>query len=123
MVPELDTSRIDHIIEKGQDKRVEMYSAFADPFVKHVSESKLESVLKEAGVTHVFCVGLAMDYCVRFTAMDAAKAGFKTVVINEGTKAVSPSDWEGVKAKLKDVGVEMVGLHGAEVEEVRKLSR
>jgi len=121
LVPELDQSKIDHIIEKGQDKRVEMYSAFADPFLSPtVSKSKLEAILKEKGITHVYCVGLAMDYCVKFTALDAAKAGFTTFVINEGTKAVDASAWSAVEAQLKDAGVEMVSASSDQVEDLRK---
>ncbi|TID19485.1 putative pyrazinamidase nicotinamidase protein [Venturia nashicola] len=121
LVPELDLSKIDAVIEKGLDKRVEMYSAFADPFLEPtVSKSKLEATLKEKGVTHVFCVGLAMDYCVRATALDAAKAGFKTYVVSEGTKAVDPSAWARVEAELKKEGVHMVGMDSSEVDEVRR---
>lgn len=122
LVPELDTSRIDHVVEKGQDKRVEMYSAFADPFETHVSKSRLENLLKEAAVTHVYCVGLAMDYCVKFTAMDASKAGFKTYVISEGTKAVNPADWDEVVKIMKEADVNLVSVAGSEVEAVRSLS-
>lgn len=117
----MDQSKIDAVIEKGMDKRVEMYSAFADPFVKPtVTKSKLEAILKHNGITHVYCVGLAMDYCVRATALDAAKAGFKTYVVNEGTKAVDPSAWSGVEAELKERDVQMVGLDSTEVDKVRR---
>lgn len=103
------------------DKRVEMYSAFADPFLQPtVSKSKLEALLKEKGVTHVFCVGLAMDYCVKATALDAAKAGFKTYIVNEGTKAVDLTAWGDVEAELQKEGVQMVGIDGAEVDEVSR---
>jgi len=122
LVPELDRAKIDHIIEKGQDKRVEMYSAFADPFISPtVSKSDLEAVLKDKGMTHVYCVGLAMDYCVKFTAIHAAEAGFATFIINEGTKAVDPTSWDTVKSQLKQAGVEMVGADSKQVGEVAKL--
>ncbi|KIV99647.1 hypothetical protein, variant [Verruconis gallopava] len=121
LVPELDVSRIDHVVEKGQDSRVEMYSAFADPFETHVTRSGLEDTLRAAGITHVFCVGLAMDYCVKFTALDAAKAGFKTYVVAEGTRAVNPADWDAVAELLKQAGVDVVALSGEEVERVRRL--
>jgi nicotinamidase-related amidase len=121
LIPELDQTKIDHIIEKGQDKRVEMYSAFADPFLNPtVSRSKLEDILREAGITDIYCVGLAMDYCLKFTAIDAAKAGFTTFVINEGTKAVDPSAWSAVEKQLKKAGVQMVNLNGKQVDDVRK---
>lgn len=120
LVPELDQSKFDCVIEKGTDKRVEMYSAFADPFLSPtVSKSKLEAIMKENGITHVYCVGLAMDYCVKFTALDAAKAGFTTVVVNEGTKAVDPGAWDDVEAQLKKAGVDMVGLSSKQVDDVR----
>jgi nicotinamidase-related amidase len=116
----LETSEIDHVIGKGQDKRVEMYSAFVDPFRSPpVSRSTLQTVLQDAGATHVYCVGLAMDYCVKFTAIDAADAGFTTYVVNEGTRAVDPSAWSTVEAQLKEAGVEMVSADGEQVHKVR----
>jgi nicotinamidase-related amidase len=121
VVPELDQSKIDVVIEKGMDKRVEMYSAFADPFLSPtVSKSRLEAILKEKGITHVYCVGLAMDYCVKATALHAAKAGFTTFIVNEGTKAVDPAAWGEVEAQLKKAGVEMVDVDSKEVGEVRE---
>ncbi|QDS70306.1 hypothetical protein FKW77_008213 [Venturia effusa] len=123
-VPELDQSMIDNVIEKGMDKRVEMYSAFADPFVSPtVSKSGLEATLKEKGVTHVFCAGLAMDYCVKATALDSARAGFVTYVVNEATKAVDPSAWGRVEADLKKEGVQMVSIDGEEVDDIRKQAK
>ena len=123
MVPELDASKVQHIIEKGQDKRVEMYSAFAAPFSNPVvSRSGLADTLKEAGVTHVYVVGLAMDYCVKFTALDAAKEGFSTYVVHEGTKAVDPTNWDNVRTQLERAGVKMVSAGGEEVGEVKKLA-
>jgi nicotinamidase-related amidase len=120
LVSELDQKHIQHVISKGQDKRVEMYSAFADPFRSPtVSRSNLESVLKKASISHVYCVGLAMDYCVKFTAIDSANAGFTTFVINEGTKAVDPNAWPTVEAQLKEVGVDMVSLESEQVRKVR----
>lgn len=122
LVPELDVAQIDNVILKGDDRRVEMYSAFADPFETHTSKSNIEDVLKNALITHVYCVGLAMDYCVKFTALDAAKAGFKTYVVTEATKAVNPADWDAVAKHLSEHGVEMVDIRGKEIEDVKDLS-
>lgn len=123
LVPELDASKVQHIIEKGQDKRVEMYSAFAAPFSNPVvSRSSLADTLRDAGVTHVYVVGLAMDYCVKFTALDAAKEGFSTYVVYEGTKAVDPTNWDNVRSQLEKAGVQMVSTGGEEVGEVKKLA-
>lgn len=121
LIPELDVAKVDHVVEKGQDPRVEMYSAFADPFRSPcVSRSGLAERLKEEGVTHCYVVGLAMDYCVRWTAVDAAKEGFETVIVNEGTKAVDPESWDEVAGKLKKEGVRMVTIDGEEVKMVKE---
>ncbi|THY81786.1 Isochorismatase hydrolase [Aureobasidium pullulans] len=124
LIPELDVSRLDEVVEKGQDKRVEMYSAFCTPFLNpKIVETGLAKTLKEKGVTHVFCVGLAADFCVKATAIDAAKEGFETVVIREGTKGVEQGDEADKKLaqELKENNVKMVSVDGAEVAKVRDL--
>ncbi len=122
LIPELDRSKIDKVVEKGQRKEVEMYSAFYDPLEKpRVSDSGLSAVLKEKGITDVFVVGLAFDYCVKFSAIDAAKEGFKTYVVSEGTRAVDAGTWEEIKGELKGKGVEVVSVEGEEVASVGKV--
>ncbi|KAF2795244.1 Isochorismatase hydrolase [Melanomma pulvis-pyrius CBS 109.77] len=118
LVPELHVSKVHHIVEKGQDKRVEMYSAFADPFTNpNVSRSKLAQILHDEGITDVYVAGLAADYCVKFTALDARKEGFRTWVVGEATRPVDPGSMPEVhqeyqKAKIsvidKDEAVRMV---------------
>jgi len=122
LIAELDRTRIDRIVEKGMKKEVEMYSAFYDPLVNpRVSDSGLAQVLKDSKISHVFVVGLAADYCVRATAIDAAKEGFVTFVVDEGTRAVDANEWEKtVKGELKDKGVRIVNVDGPEVEEIGK---
>lgn len=122
LIPELDAAQLDHVVEKGQDKRVEMYSAFCTPFLNpKVVETGLAKTLKEKGVTHVYCVGLAADFCVKATAIDAAKEGFETVVIREGTKGVEQGDEADKKLAqdLKENNVKMVSVDGPEVTKVR----
>lgn len=124
LIPELDVSRLDEVVEKGQDKRVEMYSAFCTPFLNpKIVETGLAKTLKEKGVTHVFCVGLAADFCVKATAIDAAKEGFETVVIREGTKGVEQGDEADKKLaqELEESNVKMVSVDGPEVAKVRDL--
>ncbi|KAF2852446.1 pyrazinamidase/nicotinamidase-like protein [Plenodomus tracheiphilus IPT5] len=124
LVPELDVSKIECVVEKGQDKRVEMYSAFADPFTSPcVARSDLAKTLRDAGVTDVYCVGLAADYCVKFTALDAQKEGFRTWVVGEAVKAVDPSSLEQVHKEYEKAGVEVVEVDGEEVRRVRALGR
>jgi nicotinamidase-related amidase len=124
LVPEMDVGKVDRIVEKGMDKRVEMYSAFSAPFREPVvADSGLASVLKEVGATHVYVVGLAMDYCVKFTALDAAREGFQTLVISEGTKLVDPEAITSTKEELSKAGVKFVPFNGAEVGWVKDLAK
>ncbi|KAH6639177.1 Isochorismatase-like protein [Boeremia exigua] len=122
LLPELDVARVDCVVEKGQDRRVEMYSAFADPFPSHCAQSDLAATLKRAGITDVFVAGLAADYCVRFTALDAQKHGFKTWVIGEATKAVDPSSLDDVYRGYDEAGVRVIGKDDGQVQRVRELA-
>ena len=72
-----------YIFKKGMEKYKHPYSGFG--------AEGLEEFLSERGVLEVFIVGLALDFCVKDTAVDAAQFGFKTVVIEEGTRSISPN--------------------------------
>jgi nicotinamidase-related amidase len=115
-------SKIDRIIEKGQKREVEMYSAFYDPLEKpRVSDSGLAGLLKKESVTDVFVVGLAADYWVRATAVDAVKEGFRTFIVEEGTRAVDESTWGAVKKDMETKGVNVLGLQSVEIGRVGKI--
>ncbi|CAO2649836.1 Nn.00g011280.m01.CDS01 [Neocucurbitaria sp. VM-36] len=120
LLPELNVSLVDQIVEKGQDKRVEMYSAFADPFQSPcVANSGLAETLRNAGITDVYVVGLAADYCVKYTALDAQKEGFRTWVLGEATKAVDPSSLEDVYKEYEEVGITVIGMDHVAVQKVK----
>jgi len=93
-----------------------MYSAFYDPH--NCVDSGLTDVLRGGGVTDVFVVGLAFDYCVKATAIDAQSEGFRTWVVGEGTRAVDAGKWDVVTAELKEKGVQVVSVDGEEVARV-----
>lgn len=97
-----------------------MYSAFSSPFTSpRTSDSGLAALLRAAGTTHVYVVGLAADYCVRSTAADAVREGFVAVVIEEATRAVEPGRWAVCKGEMeREDGVRVVRWEG---EEVRRL--
>jgi len=121
-VSELEIEKVDKVIEKGLRKEVEMYSAFYDPFEKpRVSDSGLAQFLKDKDITDVFIVGLAADYCVQATAKDAKKEGFRTMIVEEGTRPVDQKAWEAMAVELYKVGVEIVALDGEELGMVGKL--
>ncbi|KAK2069170.1 hypothetical protein P8C59_003774 [Phyllachora maydis] len=120
----LDTARLDGVVLKGTDARVEMYSAFYAPLGRpRVGDSGLAAALREARVSHVYVVGLAADYCVSATALDAAAEGFDTVVVAEGTRPVDARAWEATRREmLRRGGVRVVGCDGPEVRRVRQLA-
>ncbi|MFO7299449.1 MAG: isochorismatase family protein [Actinomycetes bacterium] len=87
------------------------YSAFnvSDPETGEVTPTGLADRLREAGVEKVVVVGLALDYCVKASALDAASEGFATTVLADGTRAVNlaPGDGTRAAAELARAGVEI----------------
>ena len=127
IIPEIDTGNIDMYVTKGMDKRVDMYSAFLDAFGNEDPagngsvNADLSSALRGNGATDVFIVGVAGEYCVKFTAIDAFKKGFRTWVIEEGTKCVVPgSAWEDAKEEMRARGVHVIAADGPELARVRE---
>lgn len=115
LIPEIHADLVDVLIHKGKHSQVEMYSAFADAFgnrdpgvMERSVNLDIAELLRARKVTDVFVVGLAGDYCVKFTAIDAVKAGFRSWLIEEGTKCVMPAGWDEAKAELKAAGVSVI---------------
>ncbi|KAK7472521.1 NAD(+) salvage pathway protein [Stygiomarasmius scandens] len=126
--PELDVKNVDRVVVKGTDPRVEMYSAFEAPFRNPIlkeASSGMTELLREFEITDCFVVGLAMDYCVKSTAIDAKNEGFRSYIVKEGTKAVDsgPQGWGKTEVELEEAGVGLVSVNGAEVEKVKTLAR
>jgi len=92
----LDTRSADMIIRKGFRREIDSYSAFFEN--DHTTPTGLEGYLKSRGVDTVTLVGLATDYCVNFSAVDAAKLGFKVTVIESLCRAI---DLDGSLAAAK----------------------
>jgi nicotinamidase/pyrazinamidase len=106
--PQLDTRRVEAVFRKGTDKAVDSYSGFYDNAQRR--STGLLGYMKEKGVTEVAVVGLATDYCVKFTALDAARAGFATTLIEDAARGVnlSPGDVEKAVTEMKAAGVRVV---------------
>jgi nicotinamidase/pyrazinamidase len=104
----LDQSRFAKIFRKATDADIDSYSAFFDN--GHRKSTGLGDWLKEKGVTEVFACGLATDYCVRFTALDAVQLGFKTSVIEDATRGVNlgSDDVKNAVSEMKHAGVDIV---------------
>lgn len=101
---ELIVDKFDHITCKGQDVSVDSYSGFFDNNKKNKTD--LSDYLKSKGVTEVVVVGLALDFCVKFTALDAVSEGFKTTVVVDATRAAI--DGTQALSELKAAGVVLV---------------
>lgn len=97
---DLDQSKWKTIIRKGTNPHVDSYSGFYDNDRRE--NTGLSQYLKENGVEEVVVTGLATDYCVKFTVLDAIKEGFEATVVTDATKAVnlSPGDYD---AAIKDM--------------------
>ena len=85
------------IVRKGTRPDVDSYSGFVDADRK--TRSGLAGLLRERGVTRVFVCGLATDFCVSWTALDAAAEGFETFVVTDASRAI---DVNGSLAAAKD---------------------
>ena len=96
--PALEKSRIDVVIDKGQDRWSQGYSGFHD--------SNLADVLGERGVDRIYIGGLTTDYCVKNTVLDARRLGFDVVVLEDAIRAVelAPGDSERALAAMKEAG-------------------
>jgi len=104
----LDSKRIAKVFQKGMDREVDSYSGFFDN--DHKSGTGLGDYLKERGVGEVYITGLALDVCVKYTALDANALGFKTKVVVDATRAVNINAGDGDRAiaDMKAVGIETV---------------
>lgn len=101
----LDTERFAKVFQKGADPRIDSYSGFQDN--GHRRSTGLAEYLRESAVTDTYIVGLATDYCVKFTALDSIRGGFATHVVVEGCRAVEmlPGDESRALEEMRDAGV------------------
>jgi len=95
-------------VYKGTRVDVDSYSAFADN--GYANFTGLPKVLYQNNIERVVVVGLALDFCVGWTAKDARKFGFKTIVISDGTRAVFPDNAGDILDDLKGRGAEIMTL-------------
>lgn len=94
----LHCHKIQKIFLKGTEQEIDSYSAFFDN--GHIKATGLGSYLKSKSVTDLYVAGLATDYCVKFTVLDALQFGFKTFVVIDACRAVNlheGDDWAAIK--------------------------
>ncbi len=104
----LDVRRITRIFQKGTDPRIDSYSTFFDN--AHLKSTGLADYLKQKGVSEVYLMGLATDYCVKFSVLDAVELGFKANVILDGCRGIDLQAGDVGKAidEMKAVGAVIV---------------
>lgn len=106
--PALDITRIDRVFVKGTDPEIDSYSGFFDNARKKATG--LASFLKSRQIEEVFVLGLATDYCVKFTALDSVCEGFSTFLVVDGCRAVEQENGDGLRAvrEMEDAGVQLI---------------
>lgn len=102
--PQLDSAKIKQVFLKGTGNKDDGYSAF------EATSLDLAKYLKEHGVTELYVTGLATDYCVRASALDALKQGFKTYVVTDAVAAVNvqPGDEQKALDEMQKAGATLV---------------
>ena len=98
----LDQSKVDLVIDKAQDRYTQGYSAF--------HRNDLAALLRERDVDHVYVAGLATDYCVKNTVLDAVREGFGVTVVIDAIRGidVEPGDSERAVEEMRAAGADFV---------------
>ncbi|TLM98680.1 MAG: bifunctional nicotinamidase/pyrazinamidase [Actinobacteria bacterium] len=103
--PDLAIATFDLVVRKGTDPRIDSYSAFYDN--GHLKDTGLAAALRERGLSRLWVLGLATDYCVQFTVLDAIAEGFSVMLVVDGVRAVDLEPGDGERA------IERMGAAGA----------
>lgn len=103
---DLNTDKVSAIIRKGMDVETDSYSGFFDN--RKQNNTGLLGLLRDKNIQEVYVCGLAADYCVYFTAKDAAENGFKTFYIEDTVRAISEDNYKQAKKKLQKLQVTFI---------------
>jgi nicotinamidase/pyrazinamidase len=106
--PDLEATKAEMIVRKGFHRGVDSYSAFQEN--DRMTRTGLDGYLKARGITKVVLCGLALDYCVAWSALDAKQAGFDVAVELDATAAI---DLDGSRKKMlnemRQAGIRLAG--------------
>ena len=107
--PDLNTDKASHIVKKGMNVEIDSYSAFQDN--NHFTKTDLNDFLKFNDIQLLEIVGLALDYCVKYTCLDAVSNGYITCLHFNGTKAVNakPGNDKDAIFEMLQKGVTILG--------------
>lgn len=105
--PRLRQEPITLVVRKGHHREIDSYSAFQEN--DRATTTGLAGFLRECGVKRIFCAGLALDYCVRWSAEDAQRLGFEAWVVTDACRAIDQSgSLEQAMAAMEEAGVHFV---------------
>lgn len=109
--PDLDTDRADLVIRKGYNPAIDSYSAFFEN--DHTTPTGLEGYLRTRGIDDLLLVGLATDFCVNFSAIDAAKLGFRVTVRENLCRAIDlDGSLAAARSGMAEAGVRLETANG-----------
>ena len=107
--PQLETVRIESIFRKGTNLEIDSYSGFYDN--AHLKSTGLNGYLKEKGVNELYVAGLAGEFCVYFSVLDALAEGFSVTVIEDATKPLDQEAFEVAKIDILRKGGQIITSH------------
>jgi nicotinamidase/pyrazinamidase len=95
------------VIRKGYHAHTDSYSAFVE--ADRTTPTGLAGLLRERGITTVYCCGLATDFCVAWSALDARQAGFDTVVLDDACRAIDTgASLAAARQRMRQAGIRLV---------------
>ncbi len=108
-----DASKVQQVFNKGTDKDIDSYSAFFDN-CRHKSTG-LMKFLQDNQVVNLYIAGLATEYCVKYTVLDALQLGFKVFVVTEACRGVNlqPSDSKQALIEMQQGGAHLISVNEA----------
>ena len=101
----LDKDLFVAIVQKGKDQRYDSYSGFEDD---GGAKTEMDQILKQYGIEELIVYGIATDYCVKATAIDAADAGYRVTVVEGLSKGVAPDTTAQALEEMKAKGITLV---------------
>lgn len=106
--PGWDASKVDKIVYKGTDKKIDSYSVFFDN--EHRKSTKLDEYLKENHIKELCIVGLVTDYCVKYSVLDALYLGYTVYVVKNGCRAINllPNDEQEAFSEMERAGAHLI---------------
>ncbi|MCY7420717.1 MAG: bifunctional nicotinamidase/pyrazinamidase [Chitinophagaceae bacterium] len=109
----VNMNRVEAIFRKGTDAEIDSYSGFYDN--GHKKSTGLAEYLRGKLITKVYFAGIAGDYCVYFSALDALIEGFETYVMEDAVRSIDPDKFKIAKAEIVAQGGKIINSNGVKI--------